>query len=63
VGDRGIGLDSVPIYSDRNDNNAHFNFSNMLVNGIAFWDLSMFTDPSEIVLNTSRAAPSWRATR
>ena len=51
VSDSGIGLDDVLFFSDKNDNDAHFNLSNVVVNGVAFWDLSMFTDPSEIVFN------------
>ncbi len=48
VGNSGIGLDDVMFFSDKNDNNTHFNFSSVLLNGIALWDLSMFTDPSEV---------------
>ena len=51
VGDGGIGLNNVMFYSDKPDNNTHFSLSNVVLNGIAFWDLSMFPDPSEIGLN------------
>ena len=51
VGDGGIGLDDVMFFSDKNDNDTHFSLSNTVVNGIAFWDLSDFGDPSEISFN------------
>lgn len=51
VGNGGIGLNNVLIYSDRDDNATHFSFNSMLVNGVAFWDLSSYSDPSEIVGN------------
>jgi hypothetical protein len=41
VGDDGIGLNSVLFYSAKNDNGTHFDFSNTVLNGVAFWDLSM----------------------
>jgi len=41
VGDGGIGLNNVLFFTDKPDNNAHFNFDSLLVNGVAFWDLSM----------------------
>ncbi|MED5261328.1 MAG: PEP-CTERM sorting domain-containing protein [Myxococcota bacterium] len=51
VGDGGIGLDDVMFFSDKNDNDTHFNLSNVVVNGVSFWDLSNFGDPSEISFN------------
>jgi len=40
VGDvKGMGLNNVVFYSDRPDNNQHFNFDNTILNGIAFWSL------------------------
>jgi len=39
VGDGGIGLNNVVFYSDRPDNNAHFNFDNTILHGVAFWSL------------------------
>jgi len=51
VGDGGIGLDDVMFFSDKYDNDTHFSLSNVVVNGVAFWDLSDFTDPSEIGFN------------
>lgn len=39
VGTGGIGLDDILFYSDRPDSNAHFDFSNSVVNGVAFWSL------------------------
>jgi hypothetical protein len=41
VGDDGIGLNSVLFFSAKNDNSTHFDFSNTVLNGVAFWDLSM----------------------
>ena len=51
VGDSGIGLDDVMFFSDKDDNDTHFGLSNVVLNGIAFWDLSEFADPSEINFN------------
>jgi len=51
VSDGGIGLNDVMFFSDKNDNDTHFNLSNVVVNGISFWDLSDYVDPSEIVFN------------
>ncbi|MBX3363279.1 MAG: PEP-CTERM sorting domain-containing protein [Phycisphaeraceae bacterium] len=39
VGDGGIGLNNVLFFTDRLDNAQHFNFSNVIVNGISFWSL------------------------
>ena len=39
VGNSGIGMDSVLFFSDKQDNNQHFNFNNTVLNGIAFWSL------------------------
>jgi hypothetical protein len=41
IGDGGIGLNNVLIASLKDDSNAHFSFSNSIVNGVAFWDLGM----------------------
>lgn len=41
VGDGGIGLNSVLFYTDRQTNNQHFNFSNTILNGVAFWSLGL----------------------
>jgi hypothetical protein len=38
-------------FSDKDDNNTHFDLSNVVLNGIAFWDLSEYADPSEINFN------------
>ena len=38
-------------FSDKNDNDTHFSLSNVVVNGVAFWDLSNYVDPSEISFN------------
>ena len=51
VGDGGIGLDDVMFFSDKDDNDTHFSLSNVVVNGVAFWDLSDYKDPSEISFN------------
>ena len=51
VGDGGIGLNNVMFFSDKDDNDTHFNLSNAVVNGVAFWDLSNYVDPSEINFN------------
>ena len=37
----GLGLESVLFYSNRPDNGQHFNFSNTVLNGVAFWSLGM----------------------
>jgi len=39
VGDGGIGLNSVLFVSLKPDNATHFDFSNTVLNGVAFWDL------------------------
>lgn len=41
VGNSGIGNDSVLFYTDRPDNAQHFNFSNTVINGVAFWSLGL----------------------
>lgn len=40
VGTGGIGLNNVLFYSTREDNATHFNFSNTVLNGVAFWTLN-----------------------
>lgn len=37
VGNSGIGLNNVIFFSDRPDNNAQFDLSNSVINGVAFW--------------------------
>lgn len=39
LGDGGIEPGSVLFYTDKLDNDAHFSFSNAVVNRVAFWDL------------------------
>jgi hypothetical protein len=39
LGEGGIEPGSVLFFTDKPDNNAHFSFSNAVVNGVAFWDL------------------------
>ena len=54
LGDGGIGLGRILFFSDKPDNNTHFNFTNMLVNGVAFWDLAPLdplNEASNMVLN------------
>ncbi len=42
VGDNSeIGLNNVLFYSDKPGTDQHFNFSNAMINGIAFWNLGM----------------------
>ncbi len=41
VGDGGIGLNNVLFYTDRGNNNQHFNFNNTVLNGISFWSLGL----------------------
>jgi hypothetical protein len=41
VGNGGIGLNNVMFYTDKPDNNQHIKLENSIVNGAAFWDLSM----------------------
>jgi hypothetical protein len=41
VGDGGMGLESVVFFSNRDGTGQHFNFSNTIVNGAAFWSLGM----------------------
>lgn len=40
VGAGGIGLNSVLFFSNRTDNSTHFEISNSVVNGFAFWSLA-----------------------
>ena len=41
AGDGGIGLEGIVFVSNRDDNGQHFNFSNTIVNGVAFWSIGM----------------------
>lgn len=41
IGTSGIELGSVLFYTDKQDNNAHFNFNNTVLNGVAFWSLGL----------------------
>lgn len=41
VGDGGIGLFGALFFSNRPDNGQHYNFSNTIINGVAFWSLGM----------------------
>lgn len=41
LGNGGIELGSVLFYSDRQSNNQHFNFSNTVINGAAFWTVGL----------------------
>ena len=49
IGNGGIGLNNVLIASLKEDNNAHFNLSNSIINGVALWDLG--GSGGEIVFN------------
>jgi len=51
VGNGGIGLNNVLFFSDKDDNNQHFNFNDTILNGVAFWDLS---DEGEIHLSNAQ---------
>jgi len=52
IGNGGIGLNNVVFFSDKADNNSHYNFDNTIINGIAFWSLSM--QGGEININNSQ---------
>ena len=59
VGDSGIGLNKVVFLSVREDAAQHFNFNNTIINGVAFWDLGSFVDPTmnlggEILINNAQ---------
>jgi uncharacterized protein (TIGR03382 family) len=41
VGNGGIGMCDVLFFTDRQSNNQHFNFSNTVLNGVAFWSLGL----------------------
>jgi uncharacterized protein (TIGR03382 family) len=41
VGNGGIGTSDVVFFTDRQSNNQHFNFSNTVLNGVAFWSLGL----------------------
>ena len=41
IGNGGIDLGAVLFYTDRQNNNTHFNFSNTVLNGVAFWSLGL----------------------
>jgi hypothetical protein len=43
IGSGGIGTNNVLFFTAQNNNNAHFNFSNTVFNGVSFWDLSTGT--------------------
>ena len=51
VGNGGMGLNNVLFFSDKDDNNQHFNFNDTILNGVAFWDLS---DEGEIHLSNAQ---------
>ena len=51
VGNGGIGLNNVLFFTDKDDNNQHFNFNDTILNGVAFWDLS---DEGEIHLSNAQ---------
>lgn len=52
VGNGGLGLNSVLFFSDKEDNNQHFNFNNTILNGVAFWTLG--AAGGEIVINNGQ---------
>jgi len=52
IGDGGIGLNNVVFFTDKMDNNSHYNFDNTIINGVAFWSLAMFG--GEININDSQ---------
>ena len=52
IGDGGIEYNNVLFFSDKADNNQHFNFNNTILNGVAFWDLGM--SGGEITLNNAQ---------
>ncbi len=57
VGDGGIDLDSVVIFSDKHDTNAHFSFDNTVINGVAFWSIGASgpaTTGGEIAINNGQ---------
>ena len=39
VGNGGIGRNDILFYTDQNQNDTHFSFSNSIINGAAFWSL------------------------
>jgi|GEM_PF-1939092 len=39
IGDSGLGLNNVLFFTDQNEDDGHFNFSNTIINGAAFWSL------------------------
>lgn len=43
LGTGGIEPGAVLFFTEKPDNNAHFDFSSALVNGVAFWDLGTFS--------------------
>lgn len=52
AGNSGIGLNNVLFFSDKLDNNQHFNFDNTVINGVAFWTLG--TTGGEILINNAQ---------
>ena len=43
AGTGGVAPGDVLFFTEKPDNDAHFNFSSLLVNGVAFWDLGTFS--------------------
>ena len=39
IGNSGIGLNNVLFYTDQEENDSHFSFSNTILNGVSFWSL------------------------
>ena len=52
IGKGGIGLNNVVFFTDKPDNNSHYNFDNTIINGVAFWSLAM--QGGEININNSQ---------
>jgi len=52
IGNGGIGLNNVVFFTDKMDNNSHYNFDNTIINGVAFWSLAM--TGGEININDSQ---------
>ena len=53
VGDGGIGHQNVLFFTDQLENDTHFNFSNTIINGMAFWSLGS-SDIAEINIDNAQ---------
>ena len=55
LGDGGIGMNNVLFFTDQEQNDTHFGFSNTIINGVAFWSLGS-TDGGSISIDNAQGS-------